>query len=158
MPYLTEAQLDSTVDIPVCLPQTTLMPGDSIALATLQLVAPQQLTHQVMQIYVISTSLVNGLAGPPNPTLRIDVSRGLVFSCISTSAGVLGNNYTENASGTANDNLAVTPMSIVHPISSLVTAAGTPTPTVYTLSLTNNCGDSSITVVATGTIRVDLAP
>ncbi len=80
MPYLTQQQLDSTVDLPVSLPIADLYPEEWLVISTAQISDPQTLTLRWLQAFVLSAddpAVISSTDG--NVSVKADSSGNCVF-------------------------------------------------------------------------------
>jgi len=154
--FLTEKKLNSTIDIPLSLPQTELYPTNSVVLATICLQEGQSLTHQVMQVHVLAIN-GDGQAAPLNDNRSIP-ARGHIFVSIEEVSGStyasLADGFTENYTPT----LALGPIArnVNTPCVASIPKGGASK--IYVVKVTNNCTgtNSKLCVCATGSIRLNL--
>ena len=86
MAYITENTLSNTLDIPIALPATDLRMGDWVVVATLNVVAPMEISYTVANLNLISSSvdttqitngnLIYGNLGLAYLALRLNYSSG----------------------------------------------------------------------------------
>src|SRR3954469_14950984 len=81
--YLTERQLDDKVDLPLGLPLTEILPGDSVIIGVVQLNSPnQKLTHRFAQVKIIDRDPVS-----PNTPAKINGAKGYAYAAIFDGSG-----------------------------------------------------------------------
>lgn len=91
MAYLTERQLNNTLDVPVNLPSTEIKMGDWLIVASIKIAAPMRLTYRFMNLQLIAASVDLEDIRPVNrvnPNLQLAYV-GLYFNYISGSPGGL---------------------------------------------------------------------
>lgn len=76
MPYLTENQLASTLDLPVALPATELRQGDWLVIASISVVSPMRLRFRQLNLSLLSCSVNTSLIANSN---RIYGNLGFVY-------------------------------------------------------------------------------
>lgn len=76
MPYLTENQLASTLDIPIALPATELRQGDWLVIATTKIVTPMRLRFRYLDLSLLSCTVATSQIGNIN---RIYGNLGFVY-------------------------------------------------------------------------------
>lgn len=76
MPYLTENQLASTLDIPLALPATELRQGDWLVIATTKVVTPMRLRFRYLDLSLLSCTVAIGQISNIN---RIYGNLGFVY-------------------------------------------------------------------------------
>ena len=91
MAFLTENQLSNTLDLPIALPATDLRMGGWIAVATVYIAAPMQLTYQFANVQIISSSVDNTKITSGNKSYG---NLGLVYLALRP-------NYTGGSPGAA---------------------------------------------------------
>ncbi len=80
MPYLTQRQLDSTVDLPVSLPITDLYPEEWLVISTAQISAPQTLTLRWLQAWILTADDPAAVSSSDGSvTVRADSDGNCVF-------------------------------------------------------------------------------
>lgn len=57
MPYLTEAKLLTTFDLPIALPATLLVQGDWLVVASVKIIAPMRLTYRWLNLQLHTSSV-----------------------------------------------------------------------------------------------------
>lgn len=91
MPYLTEAKLLTTIDLPIALPATLLIQGDWLVVATVKIIAPMRLTFRWLNLNMLAASVgVEDI----DTTNRIYGNLGLAYM-------VLRKNYISGSPGAA---------------------------------------------------------
>ncbi len=156
MPYLTESKLQSIVDLPISLPDTTLKQGDYLVVATVGLVAGQRLSMRALNLQMLSSTVDNTQV----------VASNLIVPNLGLLYAVLRQNYASGTPGAtgALDSILLTDLGVASKISPpvLLTAPG-----FYSLIVANNAQASTAStipsstsidfqVVVTGQFRLEL--
>ena len=166
--YVTQSRLDSLLDLPISLPETSLQPNDWIIISTLAITSPQSLTLQLLQVNISSvlnqdTGLDSLSSGPsvgglyPFPGLPTYVTSGLGLAYIGLYQGF--DSLTVPSSQAAQES----PVLVLNQNSTLpIEAARSTVPAVYTAAgsysvvLTNNTSNCVLRVSVLGQFRLDL--
>jgi len=160
MAYLTEARLDSVMDIPISLPSTTLQQGDWLVVGSIQILAPMTLTYRFANLDLINSTVDATQIRSVN---QIFGNLGLVYLSLwlNYSSG-----SSPGAAGALDVLIAPTLGTFQRDLTKVVTLN---TPGVYSWLIANNCQPSSdpsslldpslsidFTVTITGQVRLDL--
>ena len=160
MGYLTEARLDSVMDIPISLPSTTLQQGDWLVVGSVQILAPMTLTYKFANLDLLDSTVDTTQIKTVN---QIFGNLGLVYLSLWL-------NYSSGSSPGAAGALDVLIASSLGSFQRDVTNTVTLTaPGIYSWIVANNCQPSSdpsalinsslsidYTVNITGQVRLDL--
>jgi hypothetical protein len=159
MGYLTEAILDTTLDLPVTVPSTLLQMGDWLVVASIQIVEPMQLIYKWMDLQLITSSV---------PIADIDATN-LIYGNLGLIYLVLRQDYVGGSPGQGNalDTVIITSQGVfARDPTNIITLN---TPATYSWIVANNCQPSStslvpasssidFTLTVTGQARLQLTP
>ncbi len=160
MAYLTEARLDSVMDIPLSLPSTTLQQGDWLVVGSVQILSPMTLTYKFANLDLLDSTVDTTQIQAVN---QIFGNLGLVYLSLwlNYSPG-----SSPGAAGALDVLIAPALGSFQRDVTKLVTLT---TPGIYSWIVANNCQPSSdpssllsaslsidYTVIITGQVRLDL--
>src|ERR1041385_7714284 len=76
MAFVTEKKLETSLDIPVALPQTELTQGDWLVLATIRLQAGQRIIYRYLSLELFSASVD---IGDINSANKVSANLDLIF-------------------------------------------------------------------------------
>ena len=159
MAYLTEARLDSVMDIPLSLPSTTLQQGDWLVVGSVQILSPMTLTYKFANLDLLDSTVDTTQIQAVN---KIFGNLGLVYLSLwlNYSSG-----SSPGAAGALDVLIASSLGSFQRDVTNIVTLT---TPGVYSWIVANNCQPSSdasslinpslsiyYTVTITGQVRLD---
>lgn len=142
MSYLTDDITSGIVDVPIALPQTLIGPNESLVISTIQLKTMQVLKFRWANLHLVKTD-------PLGSPVKVNSSFGLVY--LGLYAGhVLGKpTGTPLASLNIETNLGV---KCTNPFAHRDIAV----PDTYQLIVTNNTSNLTVSVVASGAMRIYL--
>jgi hypothetical protein len=146
MAYITENDLDNTLDLPVQLPLTKIAPGDWLALSSFCLASPQTLNLRLLQLQV----------------LAIDVSSPYTLNQTGLGICYLGlyKDYTDYTTPPTNPLEVIivgnvtTPPPVFSQRTTIITTYSNPG--LYTFIVTNNT-TGNLTCSALGQIRLKIS-
>jgi hypothetical protein len=172
MPYVTQSQLDSTVDLPVSLPIADLYPEEWLVISTAKIAVPQTLTLRWLQAWILTAddpAVISSVDGsvtvqadssglctfPPQAPELVTEGLGLAFVGLYRDFDPLRSPAFQAAQETPlilGGVTSVAPVDAVRPLDPVThTAAG-----AYSFVICNNTSNRLLRVVVNGQLRASL--